>query len=152
MKQSAGILLYKFEHNVLKVLLAHPGGPFWSKKDLGSWTIPKGEIMEFENALVAAKREFFEETGLQIHSDTIPLHPIKQKGGKLIHAWAASGNFEVANLKSNFFEIEWPPKTGNIQKFPEINQVAWFTIEDALSKILVAQQPLLLELDKLILK
>ena len=146
MKQSAGILLYKKEKNELKILLAHPGGPFLAKKDEGAWTIPKGELNEEEDALAAAKREFAEETGQEIKVNCIPLKPIKQKGGKLIHAWAAEDELDVTKLKSNTFEMEWPPRSGKKQSFPEIDKAQWFTVEEALVKILPGQQGFIIEL------
>lgn len=133
-KQSAGILLYRFENKVLEVFLAHPGGPFWAKKDLGAWSIPKGEF-EDEDAVAAAKREFYEETGIVIDAELLPLTPIKQKSGKTIYAWAAEGNVDANSVKSNLFELEWPPKSGKKQMFPEIDKAEWFPVQMAMQKI-----------------
>src|SRR5674476_604456 len=111
-KKSAGILLYRFQNNLPEVLLVHPGGPFWAKKDLGVWSIPKGEFEADENPLDAAKREVKEETGIKVQGDFIELTPVKQKSGKVIYAWALQGNFNLEEIQSNTFEIEWPPKSG----------------------------------------
>lgn len=150
MKQSAGILLYQMIHQQLNVLLVHPGGPFWSKKDQGSWTIPKGELAEGEDALQAAQREFEEETGQIVTGTFTTLTPIKQKGGKLVHAWAVKGHFDVTQLKSNLFEMPWPPGSGFIKSFPEIDCAQWFTTEEALQKILPAQQGFIIQLQNLV--
>ncbi|MCD6067105.1 MAG: putative pyrophosphohydrolase [Bacteroidetes bacterium] len=149
MKQSAGILLYRIEERNLKVLLAHPGGPFWAKKDAGSWSIPKGEFTETEDALSAAKREFFEETGFEISGDCKTLTPIKQKSGKLVHAWAVEQDLDASMIKSNTFEMEWPPKSGKMQEFPEIDRAEWFSVGEAMEKILPAQRSFIEELMKL---
>jgi predicted NUDIX family NTP pyrophosphohydrolase len=146
MKQSAGILLYKTEKGIVKVLLAHPGGPFWAKKDEGAWSIPKGEFDENEDALSAAKREFFEETGFEITGECKPLNPIKQKSGKTVYAWAAEGDLDPLQIVSNTFEMEWPPRSGKMKAFPEIDKAEWFTVEEAKKKILPAQVSLLEEL------
>ena len=152
MKQSAGILLYKIENKELYVLLAHPGGPFWKNKDNGAWTISKGEIAEGEEPLLAAKREFFEETGFEITGECWQLESIKQKGGKLVHAWAVEQNLDVTQLHSNTFEMEWPPRSGKKQSFPEIDKAQWFTVEEALVKILEAQKSFVLEVQTLLRK
>lgn len=148
MKQSAGILLYKIEQKQLKVLLVHPGGPFFAKKDAGAWTIPKGEFEKEEDALNAAKREFREETGQELNGETTPLKTIRQKSGKLVHAWAIEGEMDVSKLVSNTFEIEWPPRSGKKQNFPEVDKANWFSVEEALLKIIPAQQEFILELQK----
>lgn len=145
-KKSAGILLYRFKDEQLEALLVHPGGPFWAKKDLGAWSIPKGEFEEGEEALAVAKREFFEETGVAIEGELIPLTAQKQKGGKLIYAWAAEGDLEVSSLKSNQFELEWPPKSGKKQWFPEVDKAAWFSMEMAGQKINPGQAAFIAEL------
>lgn len=147
LKQSAGILVYRFHKNLPEVLLVHPGGPFWATKDLGAWSIPKGEFEADENPLDAAKREVKEETGLKIQGDFIELTPVKQKSGKIVFAWATEGNFNVTEIKSNEFEMEWPPKSGNKKAFPEIDKAAWFTIQEASKKINEGQIPLLKELE-----
>src|SRR3990172_557555 len=134
-KQSAGLLLYRKQKDGLEVFLVHPGGPFWTKKDLGSWSIPKGEFDQ-EDSLVAAKREFYEETGLPAPlGKYIPLTPIKQKCGKTVHAWAVEGEIDAGQIRSNSFEMEWPPRSGKRQTFPEIDMGAWFPIKEALEKI-----------------
>lgn len=139
MKQSAGILVYRFHRKILQVLLVHPGGPFWARKDAGVWTIPKGEPAEEEDLLLAARREFAEETGYRPEGEFIKLSPVKQKGGKLVHAWAVEGDMDVSALKSNDFEIPWPPKSGKLQRFPEVDKAEWFSPEEAKQKILPAQ-------------
>jgi len=146
MKQSAGILLYRLTGNELTVLLVHPGGPFFAKKDNGAWTIPKGELAEEEEPLLTAKREFEEETGKPVTGVFIKLTSIKQKGGKLVHAWAVEGDFDTSQLKSNMFEMSWPPRSGLIKRFPEIDKAQWFTPEEALDKLLPAQRAFITEL------
>jgi predicted NUDIX family NTP pyrophosphohydrolase len=147
MKQSAGILLYKVQEKKLRVLLVHPGGPFWAKKNAGSWSIPKGEFTEEEEPLAAARREFFEETGHKVSGPFITLAPIKQKSGKLVHAWAVENDLDASSIKSNLFEMEWPPRSGKKQQFPEIDKAQWFDVEEALIKILPAQQNFIKELE-----
>lgn len=148
-KNSAGILLYRFNDNSLEVLLVHPGGPYFTKKDSGAWSIPKGEFMPEENPLDAAKREFKEETGLGIlGTDFIELSPIEQKNNKTVYAWAIPGNIDTSIIKSNTFELEWPPKSGRKQTFPEIDKGAWFDVSIAKTKINERQVPLLEELVK----
>lgn len=143
-KRSAGMLLYRQPGGgALEVLLVHPGGPFWAKKDLGAWTIPKGEIDEGEDAQAAARRELAEETGLEVEGELIALAPIRQKGGKTVHAWAAEADCDPSAIRSNTFSMEWPPKSGRQQQFPEIDRAGWFTIDQARAKILPAQAPLL---------
>jgi predicted NUDIX family NTP pyrophosphohydrolase len=149
-KQSAGILLYKKENGQPLFFLVHPGGPFFKNKDSGSWTIPKGEYLDDEEALTAAKREFAEETGMNIDGDFKPLKPIKQKSGKTVHAWAVEGDIDANTILSNTFQIEWPPKSGKLQSFPEIDRAAWFNYETAKEKIIPAQIGLLDELMHLI--
>ncbi len=147
--KSAGVLLFRLTSAELEVLLVHPGGPFWSKKDLGAWSIPKGEIVEGEDPEAAAVREFEEETGFDISGTMILLTPIKQKNNKVVQAWAVSQDLNAENITSNFFEMEWPPKSGRFQKFPEVDKAAWFSCSDARQKILAAQIPLIDELEKL---
>ncbi len=148
-KQSAGILLYCLKQKEPEVLLVHPGGPFWAKKDFGAWTIPKGEINDDETAKEAVRREAFEEIGLKVEGDMIELTPIKYQNGKKIIAWAVQGNFNPSEFKSNTFEMKWPPKSTELKTFPEIDRADWFTMRDAKLKILKAQLPLLEELEKL---
>jgi predicted NUDIX family NTP pyrophosphohydrolase len=142
-KQSAGILLHKITNGQPLFFLVHPGGPFYKNKDAGSWTIPKGEFSEGEEPLAAALREFTEETGFAIEGHFIQLQPIKQKSGKTVHCWAVEGDIDPAQIQSNTFEIEWPPKSGQWQSFPEIDRAAWFTYDEALQKIIPAQLALL---------
>jgi predicted NUDIX family NTP pyrophosphohydrolase len=146
-KKSAGLLLYRLKNKLIEVLLVHPGGPFWRNKDCGVWSIPKGEIEENEEPLMAATRETKEETGISIDiKNPISLNPVKQKSGKLIYAWANEANFEIEKIKSNFFEMEWPPKSGKKTFFPEVDKAAWLTLEEAEKKIVPGQLPLLKEL------
>lgn len=144
---SAGLLAFRRESG-LEVLLAHPGGPFWSQKDNGAWTIPKGLAMPGEDLLAAAQREFTEETNFSAGGSFFALTPAKQKGGKLVHAWAVEADFDLARFTSNTFDIEWPPKSGRRQSFPEIDRVAYFTLPIAETKILSYQLPLLRELEQ----
>jgi len=138
-KQSAGLLLYRLKKNHLEVFLVHPGGPFWAKKDFGSWSIPKGEFQEGEEPLLAAQREFHEETGFSISGEFKPLSSIKQKSGKVVHAWAIEGDIDQTKIKSNTFELEWPPKSGKKKQFPEIDKAEWFVVAVAREKINPAQ-------------
>jgi predicted NUDIX family NTP pyrophosphohydrolase len=138
-KQSAGLLLYRLRVGGIEVLLGHPGGPFWRKKDLGSWSVPKGLIASGETLLAAAKREFAEETGHRPRGKSVSLDQSKQPGGKIVHVWAVEQDWDAANLKSNMFEIEGPPPSGRRQMFPELDRAAWFEIEDARAKILKGQ-------------
>jgi len=145
-KKSAGLLLFRDASGYFEVLLVHPGGPFWAKKDDGAWSIPKGEFEEDEDPLETAKREFEEETGTAPSGDVIPLEPLRQPSGKLVYAWAMKGDFDPAVLKSNTFSMEWPPKSGRQQEFPEIDRAAWLPIEAARRKILKGQAAFLLQL------
>lgn len=146
-KPSAGLLLYRQGPDGLEVLLAHPGGPYWANRDDGAWTIPKGEMDAGEDPLAAARREFREETGFQIDADATPLEPIRQKGGKLVHAWAVELDLDPSGFRSNTFELEWPPRSGRVRAFPEIDALAWFPIETARVKILPSQAGLLDQLE-----
>lgn len=135
-RQSAGLLMYRYLGGELEVLLVHPGGPFWAKKDEGSWSIPKGEHAEDEPPLSAARREFSEETGLLPATDNfIPLDPIRQPSRKVIRAWAFAGDCDPGTLKSNTFIIEWPPRSGKQAEFPEVDRADWFSIAAARKKI-----------------
>ncbi|MEO3403458.1 NUDIX domain-containing protein [Mucilaginibacter sp. CAU 1740] len=149
-KQSAGILLYRKTGEDLQVFLVHPGGPFFKNKDDGAWSIPKGEYEADEDPLDAAKREFEEETGKAIDGDFIALSPIKQKGGKIVLAWAVAGDIDPKNITSNTFEIEWPPRSGKKQAFAEVDRADWFDIATAKIKINAAQIALLDELNGLL--
>jgi predicted NUDIX family NTP pyrophosphohydrolase len=144
---SAGILAYR-RRDQLEVLLAHPGGPFWAKRDAGAWTIPKGLIEPGDDPIGAARREFREETGFVADGRMIELAPVRQKSGKLVHAFALDADFDLAGFASNTFELEWPPKSGRWQTFPEIDRIAYFTLRVAKVKILAYQLPLLSELEK----
>src|SRR6185436_13192887 len=137
--QSAGLLLFCQRDKNVQVLLGHPGGPFWSRKDQGAWTIPKGLIGPSESPLSAAKREFAEETGHCPSGQAIPLGSAKQPGGKVVHVWAIEGDCDPADLQSNTFEMEWPPRSGRRQSFPEIDLASWFGIAEARLKILKGQ-------------
>lgn len=148
-RTSAGILLYRFHAKQLQVMLVHMGGPFWARKDAGAWTIPKGEYETGEDPLDAAKREFSEETGHTVEGQFIALAPIKQKSGKVVQAWAVEGDFDVATLKSNMFTTEWPPKSGKMQSFPEVDKAEWFTLDIAREKMVQAQAGLLDELEQI---
>jgi predicted NUDIX family NTP pyrophosphohydrolase len=145
-KQSAGILLYRKTDNELQVLLVHPGGPFFKNKDEGSWTIPKGEFLDDEEPLAAAKREFHEETGQAIDGTFIPLGSIKQKNGKTVYAWAVEGDIDAENVVSNVFDLEWPPRSGKTISIPEVDRAAWFDIAAAKQKINPAQITLIEQL------
>jgi predicted NUDIX family NTP pyrophosphohydrolase len=141
-RRSAGILLYKRTQSGLMLLLVHPGGPFWARKDDGVWTIPKGEYEDGEDAAAAARREFAEETGTSVNAALILLGEFRQAGGKRVTAFAAEGDFDAATLRSNVFSVEWPPKSGRTQQFPEVDRAAWFAPALALEKILRSQQPI----------
>jgi predicted NUDIX family NTP pyrophosphohydrolase len=147
-KQSAGLLLFRESSGRLEVLLVHPGGPFWAKKDDGAWSIPKGELAEGEDALVAAKRELEEETGAVATGDPLALGTVKQPGGKVVHAWAVRGDFDPSQLRSNTVAIEWPPRSGRRQSFPEVDRAEWMTIEIAERKLLRGQVELLRRLEE----
>ena len=142
MRRSAGILMYKYRADELLVLLVHPGGPYWAKRDLGSWSIPKGEY-EGEDPLTAAGREFQEETGGQVQGPFLSLGEVTQSNRKTVSAWAAEGDFDPKTLKSNLCEIEWPPKSGRTQLIPEADRAEWFSLQDARVKILAGQRPFL---------
>ncbi|TPW31936.1 NUDIX domain-containing protein [Pararhizobium mangrovi] len=142
-RKSAGVLLHRFRAGHLEVLLAHPGGPFWKNKDEGAWSIPKGEIDEGEDPQTAAIREFAEETGHTLETLPVPLATIEQKGGKTVVAFAAEGDLDAETLASNTFEMEWPPRSGRRQAFPEIDRAAWLTLDAARVKILASQRPLI---------
>ena len=149
MKKSAGILLYRFTHNKPEIFLVHPGGPFWKNKDVGAWSIPKGEFDDDEEPLAAAIREFQEETGAVIEGNFIALMQIKQKAGKLVYAWAVEGTIDATTIQCNTFEMQWPPGSGKKQTFFEVDKAAWFSIEEARLKMNAAQATLL---DELLLK
>ncbi|HTQ26941.1 MAG TPA: NUDIX domain-containing protein [Puia sp.] len=146
-RQSAGILLYRFsEQHELQVLLVHPGGPFWRNKDVSAWSIPKGEPEEGEALMAAAVREFLEETGSELNGNFIQLKAVQQKNGKTVSAWAVEGDLDADNIRSNYFEMEWPPGSKKKQSFPEIDRAAWFSLSDAATRINPAQVSFLHEL------
>ena len=147
---SAGLLLYRIRHAAIEVLLVHPGGPYWKTKDDGAWSIPKGEFLLGEAPVVAARREFFEETGVAIEGELRALKPLRQSGGKIVHAWAVEGDLDPTTIVSNTFDIEWPPRSGRLQSFPEIDRAAWFALPEATRKILRGQVPLLEELAQML--
>ena len=142
-KTSAGILLYRWRRSGLEVFLVHPGGPFWAGKDQGAWTIPKGELAAAEEPLAAARREFAEETGFAPDGEAVALQPIRQAGGKLVQAFAIEGEADPARLESNRFVIEWPPRSGRRQAFPEVDRAGWFGLAEARRKLLASQHGLL---------
>jgi predicted NUDIX family NTP pyrophosphohydrolase len=142
-KRSAGLLMYRRNGGELQLLLVHPGGPFWARKDAGSWSIPKGEYADGEEPLAAARREFEEELGCAPQGEAWPLGEIVQPGRKVVTAWAVEGDFDVGTLRSNTFELEWPPKSGRKQSFPEVDRAQWFTAEEAQQRILAGQRPLI---------
>ena len=150
-KQSAGILLYRITNNQLQVFLVHPGGPFFKNKDEGSWSIPKGEFLNDEDALTAARREFEEETGSTIDGNFISLGSIKQKSGKIVYAWAVEGEIDHQNIFSNTCEVEWPPRSGKQITIPEVDRAEWFETPTAKQKINPAQAELIDRLASLIL-
>jgi predicted NUDIX family NTP pyrophosphohydrolase len=149
-KTSAGLILYRLQSGKLEVLLVHPGGPFWSKKDEGAWFIPKGELDVDEEPLAGAKREFEEETGLKPEGEFLELGSVKQKSGKTIFAWAFEGDCDPSSLKSNTFTIEWPPKSGRQREFPEIDQARFFTVAQSKVKMHPVEFPLVLRLQELL--
>jgi predicted NUDIX family NTP pyrophosphohydrolase len=138
-KRSAGILLYRLSPRGLELLLVHPGGPFWARKDLGAWSIPKGEYVPGEDPLAAARRELEEETGMRVEGDFVPLGELVSPGRKIVTAFALEGDCDPAALRSNTFELEWPPRSGRRQSFPEVDRAQWFSPEEARRKILAGQ-------------
>ncbi|HEX8127164.1 MAG TPA: NUDIX domain-containing protein [Allosphingosinicella sp.] len=149
--RSAGILLYRRDPDGIRLLLAHPGGPFWRSKDEGAWMIPKGLIEPGEAPLAAALREFEEELGAKPGGEPRPLCEVRQAGGKWVEAFALEGDFDPAALKSNAFTIEYPPKSGSFRAFPEVDEARWFTVPEARAKILKSQAPILDALEKLVI-
>lgn len=150
-KLSAGVLLYRIVDDGVEVLLAHPGGPFWARKDDGAWSIPKGEYTEPEDPWLAARREFREEIGLDVpDGPRVEFAPVKQPGGKIVTAFAVRGDLDVTDTVSNTFELEWPRGSGRIREYPEIDRVAWLSVAQARSKLLKGQQPLLDRLVELV--
>jgi predicted NUDIX family NTP pyrophosphohydrolase len=137
--RSAGLLMFRIRGGIVEVLLVHPGGPFWAEKDAGVWSIPKGEFEAGEVPLDAAKREFREETGFEPKGEFLPLEEIRQKSGKIVQAWAFAGDADPAALVSNTFSLEWPPRSGRTETFPEVDRAAWFRLDEAAGKINPAQ-------------
>ena len=150
MQQSAGILAYRLRGSSLEVFLVHPGGPFWKGKEAGAWSIPKGEINDDEDPLIAARREFLEETGQEVNGDFLPLSPVKQKAGKLVNAWAVEADVDAENIVSNSFKLEYPYNSGKWISVPEIDKAQWFTVAEAREKINPAQVAFLEELSAII--
>ena len=149
-KHSAGLLMYRRRQGVLEVFLVHPGGPLWARKDLGSWTIPKGEFIAAEDPLAAARREFAEETGLPAAGPFLALTPIRQPSGKTIQAWAFPGDCDARAIRSNTFAMEWPPRSGQQEIFPEVDRAEWFQVDLAKDKIIKGQVGFLEELQRLL--
>jgi predicted NUDIX family NTP pyrophosphohydrolase len=145
-RASAGLLLYRRPGGSLEVFLAHPGGPFWKRKDAGAWMIPKGEVEPGEALLDAALREFYEETGFAVAGPFLPLSPVVQGGGKIVHVWAAEADVDPAALVSNAFTVEWPPRSGRMSAFPEIDRAEWMPLDRAREKVLASQRPIIDEL------
>lgn len=140
---SAGILLYRRRAGALEVFLVHPGGPFWARRDLGAWTVPKGAPLAGESLVEAARREFNEETGFSAEGELLPLGHVRQKAGKIVHAWALEGDADPAALKSNTFQVEWPRGSGRLREYPEADRGGWFPMPEARARILPSQSPLL---------
>ncbi|WP_338501251.1 NUDIX domain-containing protein [Sphingomonas kaistensis] len=149
-QRSAGILLYRRGKVGLQVLLGHPGGPYWARKDAGAWMVPKGALEVGEQPLEAAMREFAEEVGPVPHGTPVPLRTVRQNGGKLVEVFALEGEFDPTTLVSNSFELEWPPRSGRMRQFPEMDRVEWMTMADARARILASQAPLLDALDAML--
>lgn len=148
-KASAGLVIYRRAAGAatpVEFFLVHPGGPYWTRKDDGAWSIPKGEIEAGENLLAAAKRETLEETGIAVHGRFQRLPPVRQPSGKLVHPWAVEADIDPADLKPGLFEMEWPPHSGRIASFPEVDRAAWFNAHEAMTKILTGQRPILTKL------
>lgn len=149
-KVSAGLLMYRRRGGRVEVLLVHPGGPFWRNKDAGAWSIPKGEVQAGEDLLAAARREFEEELGLRAEGPFTQLNPVKQKGGKVVHAWAFEGDCDPAAIRSNTFTMEWPPRSGRMAEFPEIDRAEFFALAEAIGKVNPAQAGLIDQLGRLL--
>lgn len=140
-RSSAGILMYRRGRDAVELFLVHPGGPFWARKDLGAWSIPKGEYEAGEDPLAAARREFQEETGFEARGDFIPLGSLRQPSGKVIAIWAVEGTCDAAAIRSNPFSMEWPPRSGHMAEFPEVDRAGWFTPTEARAKLTRGQIP-----------
>jgi predicted NUDIX family NTP pyrophosphohydrolase len=151
-KKAAGILLYRRKGSSTEVFLIHPGGPFWANKDDGSWSIPKGELSENEDPLVEAQREFQEETGFALQGPFVPIGSVKQSNGKVVQGWACEGDLDASAIHSNSFRLEWPPRSGKYQDFPEADRAEWFSLAVARKKILKPQLKFLENLESRLLK
>jgi len=149
-KISAGLIMYRFKGEMAEVLLVHPGGPFWAKKDAGAWSVPKGLCGPGEDLLAAAVREFHEETGFAAGGGFLDLGELRQPSGKIIHAWAFKGDCDPADLKSNTFSMEWPPRSGKESEFPEVDRAGWFGLDEAGRKILKGQVQFIARLERLL--
>jgi predicted NUDIX family NTP pyrophosphohydrolase len=149
-RTSAAILPYRFTGGRLEVFLVHPGGPFWARKDLGAWSLAKGEFEAPEDPLEAARREFAEETGFAVTGPVVPLTPRKQPSGKTVHAWATEAAYDPANVRSNTFQMEWPRGSGTMREFPEVDRAAWFDLDEARRRVLPGHVPFLDELASLL--
>lgn len=149
-KTSAGILLYRKGQRHWEVFLVHPGGPLWAHRDWGAWSIPKGEFEAGEEPLAAAKREFAEETGVEVEGEFRELAPVNQSSAKTVYAWAVAGDLDASAIRSNMFTMQWPPKSGRYQEFPEVDRGEWFTVSAAKQKIVRGQVPLLEQLEELL--
>jgi predicted NUDIX family NTP pyrophosphohydrolase len=147
-KTSAGLLPYRWRDGRLEVFLVHPGGPFWATKDAHAWSVAKGEVEQEEDLLDAARREFAEETGLTMAGPILPLTPLRQASGKLVHVWAIEADIDPPTVRSNLFPLEWPPRSGKVRQFPEIDRAAWFHLAEARSKIHKGQVAILGDLDR----
>jgi len=147
-KKSAGILAWKIESKLLKVLLVHPGGPYFTNKNAGSWSIPKGEYGDDEEPLTAAKREFAEETGIEINGEFAALTPVKQKSGKIVAAWAVEADVDITDFRPGTFAMEWPPKSGSVNQYPEVDKAEWFTLDVAKELLNPAQVAFIDELER----
>ena len=142
-KRTAGVLMYRKAANGMEVFLVHPGGPFWKNKDAGAWSIPKGLLDEGEDALACARREFQEETGFAVDGEFVSLGAFRQPSGKQVLAWAVEGNCDASKVSGNLFEMEWPPRSGRMQSFPEVDRGGWFSPDEAREKLLAGQRPIL---------
>lgn len=147
-QRSAGLLMFRRHRGAVEVFLVHPGGPFWAKKDTGAWSIPKGELEPTEDPLTTARREFFEETGFTAAGEFHALAPVKVSAGKIVEAWFFEGNLDPTELQSNTFSLEWPPHSGSIRHFPEVDRGAWFGLCEARTKLVKGQVPLIDELEQ----
>jgi predicted NUDIX family NTP pyrophosphohydrolase len=148
-RTSAGLLLYRRRDDI-QVFLVHPGGPLWAKKDAGAWSVPKGEFDPGEDPLQAAKREFLEETGTVVTGDFVALNPVVQRGGKTVFAWVVEADLDPTQLKSNSFSMEWPPRSGKVGEFPEVDRAAWFDLPEARNRILPGQVSFIDQLGQLV--